>query len=135
MLNASDVLGTPYRLLIDSVSEEYVLIQPPTIKYFEALTATYNVSLSEAISPPDDIEDEVTYIKVLSRTMQMLHIAAYMIDSDVTFEQVESWCRNDSEILTRYLKSFAEHLPQDNKKTKSVITPKKHSTPKIWIPR
>lgn len=136
MLSPSDVLGTPYHLTLSEESGDTILIHPPTIKFFEALYATYNVTLNEAITPPDDIADEVTYVRVLSRTMQMLHIAAFMIDSDITFSEVEQWCNDDPLILTRYLKSFSQHLPEDKKKTaKKVVQPKKSRTPKIWIPR
>lgn len=135
MLNSSDLFGTPYRLLIDSGTGEEILVHPPTLRYFEALVTTYNISLNEAISPSSEIKDEVAYIRMVSRTMQMLHMAAYMIDESITYEQVELWSRNDPEVLTRYIKSIAEHLPSNDKKPKSVIKPKKPLTPKMWIPR
>lgn len=135
MLNPSDVLGTPFSLVLDEATDDTVLLHPPTIRFFESLFATYNISLSEAINPPEDLEQETTYIKVLSRTMQMLHIAAHMVDPEITFNDVEQWTRDDPNILTRYLQSFAQHLPADNRKTKSAIKPKKRLTPKVWIPR
>ena len=132
-LNSSDVYGTPYSMELDS--GEVLQLHPPTLKYFESLYASYNITLDEAISNDSSASEELGYIRAMSRVMQMLHIARVMVDSTVTFEDIEALVQEDPTVLTKYLQTFVVHLPT-NKVSNSQVQPKKSRTPnKIWMPK
>lgn len=139
-----DIYGTPYKFQIKTLQDgEYVeqdiLLSPPTIKFYEVLLANYSIELEDTMSLDVDIEDAKAVVNLLSRTLQMLHIAASMVDSTVTFEDVESWFTADNTIIPRYLNSLVQFMPskdtkqEDNKR--KVVNPKVKSQPKQWMPK
>ena len=132
-LDSSDVYGTPYNLDLDS--GEVLQLHPPTLKYFESLYASYNITLDEAISNDSSIEDELLYIRAMSRVMQMLHIARAMIDSNVTYNDIEAIVQEEPTVLTKYLASFAQHLPTQQVQKAQVQVKKSRTPSKIWIPK
>lgn len=142
-LTLHDLTGTPFRILLNKHTGEEILCYPPTIKFFESLVATYKLDLEDtaAAMSNSEVKDIETMVKMLSRTLQLMHISMSMVDRDITIEHVHAFYQADEEVVIRFLKEFAQYLPTKSKnEMESVIQPKKdlsiHSEKqRVWIPQ
>lgn len=143
-ISLHDVYGTPYRFQIKTVedgveSEETILLSPPTVKFYEILLANYAIQLEDTMSMDIDMEDAKALVNLISRTLQMIHIAASMVDDTITFDNVEAWFANDNSIIPRYLTSLVQFMPSKEtgkgEQKRKVVNPKVRTQPKKWMPK
>lgn len=136
-----DIYGTPYQFTIKTAddSEQVVLLSPPTVKFYEILLANYSIQLEDTMSMDVDLEDAKAVVNLISRTLQMIHIAASMVDAAITFETIEEWFSHDNSIVPRYLSSLIQFMPSKDTEVKEnkrkVVNPKVKTQPKKWMPK
>lgn len=143
-MNLHDIYGTPFNFTVVELQdgelvEVEILLNPPTVKYFESLLSTYNIGLDDVIANTPGIEEEVALVNLMSKTLKMLHIAAALVDPSIDYNRVENWFAMDPTVVERFLKQFSAHLPSNKAKGGSgrrVVNPKVKTQPKtVWIPK
>jgi hypothetical protein len=138
-----DIFGTPYQFPVKIIKdgelvEEIVLLSPPTIKFYEVLLANYALNMEDAMSTDIDVQDAKDLVRLVSRTLQMLHIAASMNDPEVTLDTIEHWYKSDPSVMTNYLTSLKQFMPvtKEVQQKRKVVNPKVKTQPKkVWIPK
>ena len=142
-LTLHDIYGTPYPFQIKTIEEgelveSTILLSPPTVKFYEVLLANYAIGINDTMSEDIDVEDAKSVLNLISKTLQMLHIAASMVDSTVTFDNIELWFRADETLIERYLQSLKPFLPgmqEKQQQKRKVVNAKPKPQRTMWTPQ